>query len=74
MAATVTCTERKIIRGSFYGSGQSARATFPMFLDLYKSGKLMLDELVTRRYRLDEINEAYQNMLTGDVARGVIVF
>ena len=45
-----------------------------MFLDLYSNGKLMLDELVTRRYRLDEINEAYANMLTGEVARGIIVF
>ena len=34
----------------------------------------MLDELVTRRYRLDEINEAYQDMLTGEVARGIIAF
>ena len=70
--AIITRTE-KVIRGSFYGS-VSPRRDFPMFLELYKSGKLMLDELVTRRYRLDEINEAYQNMLTGDVARGVIVF
>ena len=70
--AIITRTE-KVIRGSFYGS-VSPRRDFPMFLELYKSGKLMLDELVTRRYRLDEINEAYQNMLTGNVARGVIVF
>ena len=70
--AKITRTE-KVIRGSFYGS-VSPRRDFPMFLELYKSGKLMLDELVTRRYRLDEINEAYADMLTGDVARGVIVF
>ena len=38
------------------------------------AGKLRLEELVTRRWRLDEINEAYADMLTGDVARGVIVF
>ena len=41
---------------------------------MYSNGKLMLDELVTRRYRLDEINEAYANMLTGEIARGIIVF
>ena len=70
--AVITRTE-KVIRGSFYGSVHPQR-DFPMFLDMYRNGKLMLDELVTRRYSLAEINEAYQNMLTGEVARGIIVF
>ena len=70
--AVITRTE-KVVRGSFYGSVLPQR-DFPMFLDLYTNGKLKLDELVTRRYRLDEINEAYAQMLTGEVARGVIVF
>ncbi|MDE2818610.1 MAG: Zn-dependent alcohol dehydrogenase [Chloroflexota bacterium] len=70
--AVITRTE-KVIRGSFYGSVLPQR-DFPMFLDLYRNGKLMLDELVTRRYRLEEINEAYQDMLTGEVARGIIAF
>ncbi len=69
---TVTSTERKI-RGSFYGSVNPSR-DFHLFLDLYQAGKLKLEELVTQRYRLDQINEAYASMLTGDVARGVIVF
>ena len=68
----ITCTERKI-RGSFYGSINPAR-DFHMLLDLYQAGRLKLEELVTQRYRLDEINEAYASMLTGGVARGVIVF
>ena len=63
----------KKIRGSCYGSVNPSR-DFHLFLDLYKAGKLKLEELVTRRWRLDEINEAYAHMLTGDVARGVIVF
>jgi NDMA-dependent alcohol dehydrogenase len=70
--AIITRTE-KVIRGSFYGS-VNANRDFPMFIELYRAGKLKLDELVTRRYRLDEINEAYANMLTGEVARGIIVF
>ncbi len=45
-----------------------------MFQNLNMAGKLRLEELVTQRYRLDEINEAYASMLTGGVARGVIVF
>ncbi len=70
--AIITRTE-KTIRGSYYGSVQPRR-DFPHFLDLYAEGRLKLDELVTQRYRLDEINEAYASMLTGSVARGVIVF
>ena len=70
--SVITRTE-KVIRGSFYGSVLPQR-DFPMFLDLYRNGKLMLDELVTRRYGLEDINEAYQDMLTGEVARGIIVF
>ena len=70
--SVITRTE-KVIKGSFYGSVLPQR-DFPIFLDLYVNGKLKLDELVTRRYGLDEINEAYQDMLTGEVARGIIVF
>ncbi len=68
----VTVTERKI-RGSFYGSINPNR-DFHLLIDLYQAGKLKLEELVTRRYRLDQINEAYREMLTGEVARGVIEF
>jgi Zn-dependent alcohol dehydrogenase len=38
------------------------------------AGKLDLDDLVSRRYGLDEINEAFRAMLDGEVARGLIVF
>jgi S-(hydroxymethyl)glutathione dehydrogenase/alcohol dehydrogenase len=72
LGGVITMSERKI-RGSLYGSINPAR-DFHLFLDLYMAGKLKLEELVTNRYRLDQINEAYASMLTGDVARGVIVF
>ena len=65
--------QEKTIRGSYYGS-VNARRDFPLFLDMYLAGKLNLDDLVTRRFRLDEINEAYRAMLEGEVARGLIVF
>jgi len=70
--AIITRTE-KTIRGSYYGT-VNPRRDFPLFLEMYAAGQLKLDELVTRRYRLEEINEAYQAMLSGEVARGVIVF
>ena len=63
----------KVIRGSSYGS-VNPRRDIPALLDLYVAGKLKLDELITRRYRLDEINEAYADMLSGALARGIIVF
>jgi alcohol dehydrogenase (nicotinoprotein) len=42
-------------------------------LDLYRSGHLKLNELVTNRYRLDEINQRYQDLLDGKNVRGVLV-
>jgi len=45
----------------------------PKLLSLYKSGQLKLDELVTRKYALDEINQAYQDMNDGKNIRGVII-
>ena len=65
--------QEKTVRGSYYGS-VNARRDFPMLLDLYSAGKLDLDNLVSRRFALDEINEAYVAMLEGGVARSVIVF
>ncbi len=70
--AIITRAE-KVIRGSSYGS-VNPRRDIPALLDLYLAGMLKLDELITRRYRLEQINEAYADMLSGDVARGVIVF
>jgi S-(hydroxymethyl)glutathione dehydrogenase/alcohol dehydrogenase len=46
----------------------------PLLLDLYKRGSLALDELITRTYRLDEINEAYDDMHAGRNIRGVVTF
>jgi S-(hydroxymethyl)glutathione dehydrogenase/alcohol dehydrogenase len=43
-------------------------------LALYQSGQLKLDELVTRTYTLDQINEGYRDMHDGKNIRGVIVF
>ena len=45
-----------------------------MLLAMYQSGDLKLDELVTRRYRLDQINEAFSDMREGRNIRGIIEF
>ena len=41
---------------------------------LYEAGLLQLDEMITRRYRLDDINEGYRDQLNGEIIRGVIDF
>jgi Zn-dependent alcohol dehydrogenase len=64
---------QKRLQGSLYGSGAPGEQ-IPALLDLYRSGALKLDELVTRRYRLDDINEAYADMHAGMNIRGVIEF
>ncbi|WP_236792637.1 NDMA-dependent alcohol dehydrogenase [Amycolatopsis sp. GM8] len=45
----------------------------PRLLSLYRSGDLKLDELITRRYPLEEVNQGYRDMLDGKNIRGVIV-
>ncbi len=73
LPGSVITRQEKTIKGSYYGTVNPAR-DFPLFLDLYMAGRLDLERLVTRAYTLDQINEAYDDMLTGEVARGVIVF
>jgi S-(hydroxymethyl)glutathione dehydrogenase/alcohol dehydrogenase len=65
--------QEKTVIGSYYGTAHTAR-DFPFLLDLYAAGKLDLDALVSRTYRLSEISEAFAAMLAGEVARGVVVF
>jgi NDMA-dependent alcohol dehydrogenase len=63
----------KRLQGSLYGTTNS-RNDVPLLCDLYRSGELLLDELITRRYRLDEINQAFQDMRDGKNLRGVIMY
>ena len=61
----------KEIKGTIFGSG-NPRFDIPHLLKLYRMGQLRLDELVTRTYALDEINEGYDDMKSGRIIRGVI--
>jgi S-(hydroxymethyl)glutathione dehydrogenase / alcohol dehydrogenase len=65
--------EEKVVTGSFYGSCHPP-TDMPLVLDLFMDGRLPLDRLVTRTYRLEEINDAFTAMNAGEVARGVVVF
>jgi len=61
------------ILGSKMG-GTVLRRDIPYLIDLYRQGRLKLDELVTRRYKLEEINEAIADTKAGKTRRNVIVF
>ena len=63
----------KTVIGSMYGSSQPM-VTFPRLLDLYKSGKLKLDELISRTYPVEQINEAFDALGNGEVARSTLSF
>ena len=65
--------EEKTLQGSYFGSCVP-RVDFPRLLGLYGSGKLKLDELITRRYRIEEAPQAFADLESGKNARGVIVF
>jgi S-(hydroxymethyl)glutathione dehydrogenase/alcohol dehydrogenase len=73
MSALELTTYEKQVRGSLFGSS-NPRADIPRFLELHRSGKLKLKELVTRTYSLDEVNAGYDDMRNGRNLRGVITF
>lgn len=61
----------KTVKGCWYGSAD-VRRDVPTILDLYGKGDLKLDELISRTIELGEVNEAFDAMAKGDVARSVI--
>lgn len=50
------------------------RIDIPRYLELYKQGRLLLDEMVSRRGKLDDVNDAFRAMQAGEVARTVLTF
>jgi Zn-dependent alcohol dehydrogenase len=65
--------EERVLTGSVYGSSRP-RIDIPKLIDLYHAGKLKLDELLTRTYPFERINEAYEALGRGEVARSVVTF
>ncbi|MEY4158141.1 MAG: hypothetical protein RL743_636, partial [Actinomycetota bacterium] len=62
----------KEVKGTIFGS-LNPRADIPKLLGMYRDGQLKLDELITKRYPLSQINEGYRAMRDGENIRGVIV-
>ncbi len=65
--------QSKRIQGSTMGSNRF-RVDMPRYVDLYLQGRLKLDELVSARIKLDEVNDGFKALQGADVARSVIVF
>ena len=65
--------QEKTIQGSMMGSNRF-RLDMPRFVDFYLQGKLHLDDMISSRIGLEDINDAMAQLETGEVARNVIVF
>lgn len=63
----------KRIQGSLMGSNRFP-VDMPRFVDFYMAGKLKLDDLISQRIRLDQVNDAFEELKRGELARSVIVF
>ena len=65
--------DERTLKGSWLGSARP-QYDFPRILALYEAGKLKLDELITQTYTIEQAPEAFDDMVSGKNARGVIVF
>ena len=69
--ADLTLMEKRLV-GSVFG-GADARTDIPMLVDLYRNGQLLIDELISRRYALEDVNQGYTDLHAGLNLRGVLV-
>jgi len=65
--------QEKTLKGTLYGSVRPT-IDFPQLVQLYLDGRLKLDQLISRTYTLEEINQGFELLRAGQVARGVVVF
>jgi S-(hydroxymethyl)glutathione dehydrogenase/alcohol dehydrogenase len=63
----------KKIQGCSMGSNRF-KVDMPRYIELYRQGRLRLDEMITRRGRLEDVNDAFRAMKAGEVARTVLLF
>ena len=73
VSPAVLVLQNKKLLGSFMGSIRP-RLDLPMLMQLYLAGRLALDDLITKRYPLEQVGQAFDDMESGKVARGVLVF
>jgi len=70
--ADIVLREKRIL-GCMMGSNRF-RTDMPRYVELYRSGQLRLDEMISARLPLERVNEAFETMRRGTAARSVVVF
>src|SRR6266446_2176899 len=65
--------QQRVLTGSSFGAGHQ-RTDVPMLIDMFMSGKYKLEELISRRVPLGDVNLAYDALLKGEVKRSVVVY
>jgi S-(hydroxymethyl)glutathione dehydrogenase / alcohol dehydrogenase len=71
-AADLTLQEKRLV-GSYMGSNRF-RFDMPKYIDFYLDGRLLLDEMISSRIGLDDVNDAFDRLRKGEAARQVVVF
>jgi len=72
LPATILTLFRKTLKGTLFGDCNPTY-DIPKLLGLYQAGDLKLDEIITKTYTLDQVNEGYDDLLAGKNVRGVVV-
>jgi alcohol dehydrogenase (nicotinoprotein) len=72
LPGTILTLFRKTVKGSLFGDCNPT-TDIPKILGLYQSGDLKLDEIITRTYTLEQVNEGYDDLLNGKNVRGIVV-
>ncbi len=72
LPGTILTLFKKTVKGTLFGDCNPT-TDIPKILGLYQSGDLKLDEIITRTYTLDQVNEGYEDLLAGKNVRGVVV-
>jgi Zn-dependent alcohol dehydrogenase len=71
LPGNITTVYEQRVQGALYGMCNAYR-DIPRLLRLYEQGALKVEELITQRYSLDEVNEGYQDQRDGKTIRGVL--
>jgi S-(hydroxymethyl)glutathione dehydrogenase/alcohol dehydrogenase len=72
LSGSILTLFRKTVKGSLFGDCNPT-TDIPKILGLYQAGDLKLDEIITKTYKLEEVNEGYDDLLAGKNVRGVMI-
>ena len=73
LSGAVMTLFQKTVKGTLFGNSNPMR-DITKILDLYRAGSVKLDELVTKKYKLDQINEGFDRLARGEAVRQAVVF